>query len=151
MPPIGEYNPAHLINLGSNRWSFKPEVGVAQPIGRWTLEGYLGVWFFTTNTAFFSGDSRRSQDPIVAAQAHISYTFPSRAWLALDGTWYRGGQTSVNGGLKADLQRNTRAGATLSLPIGRRQSVKLSYTTGASTRVGTDFDTLGVAWQLVFF
>lgn len=149
--PVGQYNPTHLINLGANRWSFKPEVGVSQPIGRWALEGYLGVWFFTTNTSFFRGDSRRSQDPIVAAQGHLSYTFPSRAWIALDGTWYRGGQTVIDGLAKADLLRNTRAGATFSLPVGRRQSVKLSYTTGASTRVGADFDTFGVAWQIVFF
>src|SRR5688572_28785574 len=27
--PLGEYDPTKLINLGTNRWSFKPEVGLS--------------------------------------------------------------------------------------------------------------------------
>ena len=31
--PDGQYYPAKLINLGTNRWGFKPEIGVAVPKG----------------------------------------------------------------------------------------------------------------------
>jgi hypothetical protein len=149
--PAGQYDPARLINLGSHRWSFKPEIGVSHPAGRWTLDAYAGVWFFTENDAYFPGASTRGQDPIVSVQGHVSYTFGRRAWLAVNATWYSGGRTIIDGTAKADLQRNTRLGATWALPIGRRQSVKLSYSAGAATRIGADFRTFGAAWQMLVF
>jgi hypothetical protein len=72
-------------------------------------------------------------------------------WVAADGTWYSGGRTSVDGVEKADLLRNSRLGLTVSLPIAQRQSVKISASTGATTRVGSDFKTIGAAWQLSWF
>ena len=149
-PPLGKYDETKLVNLGSNRWSFKPEVGISHPAGRWTFDAYAGVWFFTENDEFYPGASRREQDPIAALQGHVSYTLGRRAWIALDGTFYSGGTTTIDGVDKADLQRNSRLGATLALPLGSRQSLKFAYSAGATTRVGADFSTVAVAWQLVF-
>ena len=151
VPPIGQYDPTKLINLGSNRWSFKPEIGVSYPSGRWTIDGYAGVWFFTDNDTFYPGTFHRQQNPIVALQGHVSYALARRAWLAFDGTWYSGGRSNVNGVDKLDLQRSTRLGATVSLPIHARQSLKVSYSAGATTRFGGDFRTITAAWQLVLF
>lgn len=149
-PPLGQYDEAKLVNLGSNRWSFKPEVGISHPAGRWTIDAYLGVWFFTDNGDYYPGASVRHQDPITALQGHVSYTIARRTWLAVNGTWYSGGTTSIDGVAKADLQRNSRLGATLALPVGARQSLKFAYSAGATTRVGADFRTFTAAWQLVF-
>jgi hypothetical protein len=151
VPPLGEYVPEHLINLGANRWSWKPEIGISYPTGHWTFEGYAGAWLFAVNDRFYPGSSTRRQDPIGGVQGHVSYTVRPRAWVAFDATWYSGGRTNVDGIDKGDLQRNTRLGATLSIPILRRQSLKVSYSAGATTRVGSDFKTIGVAWQLVTF
>ena len=30
VPPLGQYDPTKVINLGTNRWSFKPELGLSQ-------------------------------------------------------------------------------------------------------------------------
>ena len=117
----------------------------------WTFEGYFGVWLFTANDAFYPGSSERTQDPITATQAHVSYETERHFWAAFDATWYRGGSSALNGVPKNDLASNTRVGLTVSLPIGRRHSAKLSYSTGATTRLGTDFDTIGVSWQAVVF
>jgi hypothetical protein len=149
--PIGQYDSTKLVNLGAHRWSFKPEIGVSHPAGRWTFDAYLGAWLFTENESFYPGSSSRSQDPIVALQGHVSYLLGRRAWLAVDATWYGGGRSNVDGVDKADLQRNTRLGATWAQPFGSRQSLKVAYSTGASTRIGGDFRTLTVAWQIVFF
>jgi len=149
--PTGQYDRAKLINLGAHRWAFKPEAGISRRMRQWTIEGYAGVWLFTDNDEFYTGSAVRSQDRILAFQTHVSYTFKPRLWVAADGTWYSGGTTSINGVRKADLQRNSRIGATMSLPIGRWQSLKFSGSTGATTRVGSDFNTLGVAWQLSWF
>ena len=149
VPPLGKYDPSKLINLGSNRWSFKPEVGLSRLIRRkWTLDGYAGVWMFTENGEFYPGTAVRTQQPVLTLQGHISYTFKPRLWVAVDGTWYSGGTTSIDGVEKADLQRNSRLGLTASLPITRQQSLKISGSTGATTRIGADFQTVGVAWQL---
>ena len=118
--PGGQYDRTRLINLGANRWSFKPEFGISRAIRRWTIEGYAGVWLFTTNDTFYTGSSIRTQDPIAALQGHASYTIRPRLWVALDGTWYSGGSTTVDGVAKGDLQRNSRLGATLSVPINAR-------------------------------
>jgi hypothetical protein len=149
-PPLGQYTGTKLINLGANRWAFKPEVGVSRALGRWTIEGYSGVVLFTTNREFYTGASVRTQQPVVALQAHVSYTLRRQLWAAFDATWYSGGTTTVDGTRKADLQRNSRVGATVSLPVGRQQSIKFSGSAGATTRIGADFRTFAAAWQLTW-
>jgi hypothetical protein len=149
--PTGQYEPTKLVNLGSHRWSFKPEAGMSVPAGRWTFDSYAAVWLFTDNDKYYPGMSLRSQDPILALQGHVSYTLGRRTWLAINGTWYSGGQTRIGETANADLQRNTRLGATWSQLITARQSLKFAYSTGAITRVGADFRTITAAWQIVFF
>jgi hypothetical protein len=84
-------------------------------------------------------------------QGHVSYALPRRCWLAVDGTWSAGGETRVDGVVNPDLQRNTRFGVTLSVPIASQQSVKFVYRTGTATLRGSDFDTFNATWQLVMF
>jgi hypothetical protein len=151
VPPIGQYDRQRLINLGTNRWSFKPEVGVSVPMRRWTFDAYAGVWLYTTNDAFFPGSLRRTQDSMVSLQTHVSYEVGRHAWAALDGTWYAGGASTLNGVRNDDRQRNTRVGGTVSIPIQRRYSIKVAYSTGATTRVGSDFNTFLVSWQMTVF
>ena len=149
--PVGQYYRDKLINLGTNRWAFKPEIGVSHPMGRWALDFSGGVWLFTSNDRFYPGSSTRTQDPLFVLQTHASYNVTRRAWVAVDATWYGGADVSVNGGQPASRQNNARVGGTLSLPIGARQSFKLAYSTGASTRTGADFTTVAVAWQCLWF
>lgn len=145
--PSGKYDGTKLINLGTNRWAFKPEVGVAVPAGHWDFDAYIGVWLFAANDNFFPGRLMRTQDPVVALQAHASYTFRPRLWVAIDSTWYAGGSAVVEGGEPGTGMNNSRLGATVSLPVGRRQSFKVSYSSGVSVRTGTNFRSLGVGWQ----
>lgn len=146
VPPLGQYDATKLINIGSNRWSFKPELGVSVPVGRWLLEGAAGAWLFTANDDFYGG-MRRTQDPLASTQLHVSYTFRPRLWIAADATYYTGGATRLDGSDRHDLQRNSRFGVTCSLPIAKRQSIKLSWATGVATRIGGDFDSYGLSWQ----
>lgn len=144
--PSGEYRSDKLINLGTNRWAVRPELGLYHPIGPWSLEFSAGTWLFADNDQFL-GDSRREQDPITTVQAHVGYTFRPRLWVAADATWYRGGKTTVDGVRNSDLQKTSRIGLTLSLPIARGHSLKLAWSDGMRTRIGSDFTTWTVAWQ----
>lgn len=148
--PTGQYDPRKLINIGANRWAFKPELGLSRPFGRLMAELYAGAWIFTDNADFYGGQ-RREQQALGALQGHLSYTFKPRLWISADATFYTGGKTTVGGVSNADLQRNTRAGLTLSLPIRARQSLKLAWGSGVTTRIGGDFDTVSAAWQVQWF
>ena len=144
--PWGRYDGSKLVNIGTNRWSLKPEVGVSQALGSWILEGALGVTFFTDNDDFFGGHTRK-QDPLYAAQAHVIYYFDPGLWGALDLTYYAGGRTSVDGSLNNDLQQNSRWGATLGKSLDPRNALKLYFSSGVVARTGTSFQTVGVTWQ----
>ena len=144
--PLGQYDNSKLLNLGNNRWSFKPELGVSKAWGPWTFEVATGATFFSDNTDFIGGNTF-AQAPIYSVQAHALYTFQSGVWMSLDGVYFAGGRTTLNG-VKSDNElRNTRAGFTLALPIDRRNSLKLSASTGISTRTGSEFSAVGIAWQ----
>jgi hypothetical protein len=151
VPPVGQYYPAKLINLGTNRWGFKPEIGVAVPQGRWDIDAYLGVWVFTDNDNFYPGGARRSQKPVVSLQGHLSYTFKPRLWAAFDATWYHGGAAEVEGGTPGSAMNNSRLGATVSLPTGRQQSLKVAVSRGVIVRTGTNFTSLSVGYQWLWF
>ena len=148
--PLGQYDPNLLINIGANRWAFKPEIGISRSLRSWLLELDLGSWFFTQNSSFFRGQVRE-QAPIGSVQAHVSYTFRPGLWLALDGTYYTGGRTHVDGIRGNDLQQNSRLGVTLALPLTSRQSLKLMCNKGATVRVGGDFTTCSASYQLRWF
>lgn len=144
--PLGEYDSDKLLNPGSNRWTARPEMGLSKTIGRWTVESILSATWYSENDDFFGG-VRRSQEPIYAAQGHLIYSFRRAAWIAIDVNGYRGGRTEVDGREGDDLQRNSRWGMTLSLPLGRRHSVKLAASQGVVTRAGGDFQTFTAVWQ----
>jgi hypothetical protein len=144
--PAGQYDPTRLVNLGMNRWSIKPEIGVSKAAGPWTLELTGAVTFFTDNTNFYGG-RRREQSPLYSTQFHTIYSFSSGIWASIDATYFAGGRTSVNGVLDNNLQQNWRLGATLALPVDVRNSIKLYASSGVSARTGNSFDLVGLAWQ----
>ena len=144
--PVGQYDSTKLVNLGTNRWSFKPEVGVSKAIGRWTLEFTAAATLYTDNDDFFGGQ-RREQEPVYALQGHAIYNFPRSIWASVDVTYFTGGRTTIDGTLNNDLQNNWRVGATLAFPLDVHNSIKLYASSGVSARTGNNFDLVGVAWQ----
>ena len=144
--PVGQYDSSRLINIGTNRWSFKPELGVSKAIDRWTLELQAGVTFFTDNDDFFGGHER-AQEPLYSVQGHVIHRFNSGIWGSLDATYFFGGSTAVDGGDKEDRQENWRVGATLALPVDNHSSFKFYASSGVSARTGNNFDLFGIAWQ----
>jgi hypothetical protein len=144
--PVGQYDSDKVVNIGTHRWAVKPEFGISKASGPWTLEVAGAVTFYRDNDDFLDGQTRE-QDPIYSVQGGVIYNFRSGAWLAVSGTYYTGGRTTVDRKKGDDLQENSRFGMTLSLPVSRRNSIKVYAHTGVSTRTGSDFDVGGIAWQ----
>jgi Putative MetA-pathway of phenol degradation len=144
--PLGQYDDTKLLNLGNNRWSFRPELGISKAWGRWTLEVAPSVTFFTVNPDFFNG-KKFEQAPLYLVRTHLIHNFDSGVWISLDGIYFKGARTAVNGDKGDNEQENVRAGLTLALPIDRQNSVKLNAGSGIYTRTGSQFSTIGIAWQ----
>jgi Putative MetA-pathway of phenol degradation len=145
-PPLGEYDASKLINIGTHRWSFKPEVGISRALGHWVIEGMLGAWLFTDNDDFFNGGTRE-QAPILGTQLHLTYKFSRTMWFGGNANFYTGGRTTLNGNENLDLQRNSRVGATFSSALGRRQAIRISVSRGAFTTIGAAFTSLGASYN----
>jgi hypothetical protein len=144
--PVGQYDGSRLVNIGTNRWAVKTELGLSKALGPWSLELSTAVTLFEDNDDFYGGRTRE-QDPVYSVQGGVVYGFGSGIWAALNGTYYAGGRTTVDGAEGNDLQKNSLVGLTVAVPVNRRNSIKLYASTGLVTRVGSDADTLGIAWQ----
>jgi hypothetical protein len=145
--PTGQNDPARLINPGANRWAFKPEIGFSRRWGRWVTDVYGGGWLFRENPQFYPGKSVRTQRPIGSVEGHLTYYVRPRLWTSFDINFWNGGSTSVDGVANKDVQRNSRAGGTVAIPVSRHHAFKVSYSRGAYVRIGGNFRTVSVAWQ----
>jgi len=143
--PLGQYDSDKLVNIGTNRWSFKPEIGISKTWGPVTVELAPSVTFYTDNENFFGG-RKLQRDPLYAVQSHVIYHTRFGLWAALDATYYGGGRTTIDGVPGESLQ-DVRLGGTLAIPIDRYNSIKLSASTGAYARLGGNFTTAVIAWQ----
>jgi hypothetical protein len=122
--PTGSYDPNKVLNLGSDRWSFKPELAVRHPFGpekRWQVDGYVNVAFFTDNTSFHGTEILR-QEPLTGLEAHVSYSFTDSLWLALDARYAFRGATSVDGVDQNNAQKNLLLGTELNATINSRNA-----------------------------
>jgi hypothetical protein len=144
--PLGQYDPEKLINLGTNRWSLLPEVAVSRAFQKWYFEAASGVWFFTENDDFFGGRNLK-QNPILFVKGHVVRILKPRVWLSFNFGLAYGGETKIDGVLRNNFQKNTRFGLTFSFPLAPRNTLKLAFASGVTTRIGADFNSVVVAYQ----
>ncbi len=144
--PWGQYDDQRLVNIGTNRWSFKPELGASKALGPWILDLYGAVTFYTRNDDFMNGGYVQV-DPLYATQAHAIRTFPRGIWAAVNANYYWGARATVNDRRTDSLQASSRFGLTLGLPVNPRSSIKLYAARGIWARTHSNFTSAGIAWQ----
>ncbi len=143
--PTGEYDNDKVINLGTNRWAVKPAIGVIWPLQpTWLIEFEGGVWFFEDNDDFVGGT--REQKPLLSTEVHLVKRIRPGFWASLDANFYVGGRIRVNGGDLINLQRNARAGATLVVPLKPRHALRGSFSAGATTASGGDYNIYSLSY-----
>jgi hypothetical protein len=85
---------------------------------------------------------------VVSFEGHVSHDVKPRLWFSLDGNFWIGGLTELDGvDNPATRQMSSRVGATASLPISKRQSLKVSYANDLYVRSGGNYQNISVAWQ----
>ncbi|WP_216235245.1 transporter [Polynucleobacter wuianus] len=144
--PWGEYNNNQMINVGANRSLIQPAMGFSQAVGPWRLELAGMATIYTSNTSYL-GSNTLSQNPIYSGETHVIYYFPNTAWISADATYYTGGQTYINGNPVNGVQENWRFGSTLSYPINKQNSIRLSGSKGVYSRTDTSYNAVGISWQ----
>ena len=143
---MGQYDASKAVNLGTNRWSIKPDIGFSKAFAPFTIDLTAGVTLFSRNDDYFGGQGL-DQAPLYSAQVNLSHDFERGIWAALGATFYRGGRTTVNDAPKDNALSNSRLGLTVAVPIDRYYSIKFNASSGISTRTGTNFDTVGLVLQ----
>jgi len=144
--PWGQYDASKAVNLGTNRWSIKPDVGFSKAFAPFTIDLTAGVTLFSRNDDYFGGQAL-DQSPLYSAQANLSYDFGRGIWASVGATFYRGGRTTVDDAPKDNALSNSRVGLTIAVPIDRYYAIKFNASSGISTRTGTNFDTFGLVLQ----
>lgn len=145
--PTGEYDGDKLINIGTNRWATRIQLGYIQPLrGPWLLELLAGAWMFSDNDNFLG--AVREQRPIGAVEAHVIHVTRSGVWASFDANYYVGGRSYLDGERRPDLQRNSRMGVTLSWPFKNRHLIKASFSRGVVTESGGDYTIASIAYAV---
>lgn len=117
--PTGLYNADKILNLGSNRWSFKPEIAVSHPFGpgqKWEFDGYANIYFYTDNSSYHGTEILR-QLPLAGLEGHISYSFTPSVWASLDTRYSFGGDNYVNSVNQNDAQQNLILGSEVGISL----------------------------------
>jgi len=138
--PTGDYMDDKLINLGSNRFTFRPQIGVVHTLGKWSLETTAIAAFFTDNDEFFNGH-KLEQDPLYSLNGHLIYTLRPGVWISTSAGYDYGGQSTVDGERKDDCKQNINWALGAGLPLSRHFGAKIAYIgTRSQESTGVDSD-----------
>jgi hypothetical protein len=141
--PTGDYSQDQLINIGSNRFTIRPQVGVIHENGKWTYETSASMWYFTDNDDFWNG-TERQQDPFWAFQSHVIYTYRPGLWTSASVGYGIGGQNEINDINKDDAKENLAYSLAAGYSFTRQFGVKIAYI-GTRTQTDKSFDSDNVA------
>jgi hypothetical protein len=123
----GFYDSTKVLNLGSDRWSFKPELALSHPFAqKWQADLYANAYFYTDNTSYHGKELLRQQ-PLPGFEGHISYSFNDRVWWSVDTRYSFRGTTFVDGMDQDNAQQNFALGSELNVSINGRNSMLFEF------------------------
>jgi len=149
--PLGEYHEDKLINLGQNRWVFRPQLGAVHTRGQWSYELTGSAYFFTDNDEFF-GSTTRKQDPLYAVQGHIIHNFKKRGyWASLSAGYGGSGQSIIDANRVDDEKKLFLSALSFGMPLGEVYGLKVAYVRSrTNTSNGSDTDSFAIGWSMRF-
>jgi len=127
--PTGLYHSDKILNLGSDRWSFRPEFALSHPFGpeqKWELDAYANVYIYTDNTSYRGREILR-QHPLPGFEGHISRSFNDNLYASLDTRYSFRGNTFVNGVTQDNPQQNFILGSEMNVSLNSRNSLVFEF------------------------
>ena len=146
--PTGDYKDDKLLNLGQNRFVFRPQVGFVHNHGKWTTEVTGEIAFHTENDEFFNGNTLK-QKPMYIVIGHLMRSFKPGQWLGVSFGGEYGGELTLNGVDKDDTKLNIGWALSYVHPVSRQAGIKLTYI-GIRRKELTGFDSETLALSGVF-
>jgi hypothetical protein len=151
--PIGEYDNDQALNIGQNRWYGRLGAPIIWQLGPWvpgrrtTLEFLPAVWFFGNNNDYV-GHTLKT-DPMFQVDAHLTRDFAEHFWGSLDGAWYYGGKTTING-VSGDKLNNLGLGLTLGYQINDNMNLTFGYMSTINDNGSEDLQMDGFMFSFVY-
>ena len=150
MFPLGEYDSDKLLNLGQNRFIFRPQLGVTHLRGPWSYELTGSLLVYTDNTDFFRGNTLE-QDPLFALQGHVVRSFASGFWASAGLGYNWSGASTINGTFQDDSRGNLLYAFSVGAQLSASQGFKIGYFRGdALENIGSDYHNVFVSWSVLF-
>jgi hypothetical protein len=150
--PTGLYRASKILNLGSDRWSFKPEIGLTHPFGpdqRWAIDAYANCYFYTDSTSYRGTEVLR-QEPLPGLEGHLSYGFGERVVGSLDTRFSFRGATTIDGVGQDDSQRNFILGSEAIVSLNDRNTLTFIFEKGLVHRNGPSATGVVVRYDYVW-
>jgi len=148
--PLGEYMDDKLINLGENRFSFEPQLGVVHTEGPWSFEMTGSAFLYTQNNDFFDGSTLR-QDPLYAVQTHVVRTFEGGFWVSAGAAYGWAGDTQIDGVNKDDARSNLLYGITGGFSLPPVHAFRIGYFRRETlNHLGLTSHNILVTWSMRF-
>jgi hypothetical protein len=150
--PTGQYDPNKLLNLASDRWSFKPELAISKPFGpeqRWVFDAYANSYHYTDNTSYRGAEVLR-QRALLGLEGHISYTFNNTIWASLDTRYSFRGDTTVGGVKQDNPQRNFILGSELVVSPNSRNSFTFEFAKAAVHKNGPSLTGFAARYDFIW-
>lgn len=118
--PTGLYDADSKLNIGTNRWTFKPELGLSQAFAKnFIIDIYANSIFATSNTDISNG-GKKEQKPLYGLETHLSYNFTPAVWASIDFTSAFGGETKIDGINQDNAQRSLKLGGTFKATFNKK-------------------------------
>ena len=144
--PTGQYYPDLLINLGTNRWTFKPQWGYAWNFEKWIWETYASAWIYTKNKDFWGGNELRLK-PLFALKLHGIRKLKKGNWFALNVGYGIGARGYINDERKDNRISTIRLMAVYAMKINKNHTLRIDAKTGIRFEKGADFNAIGLSYQ----
>ncbi|MCX7551877.1 transporter [Xanthomarina sp. F2636L] len=148
--PFGQYYGDKLLNLGSNTFVFRPQIGMTHNWSSWSYELSTSVFIYTNNNDFYI-DQTKKQKPLFAIQTHLTKQFKHRIWTTLSFGYGLGGNSIVNRQHKDDERGNFLGGLSAGMPIFKKQAIKIAYGTTLTLKdIGANTNGFILGWSTMF-
>lgn len=146
--PIGDYDEDRALNLGANRWAFKPEISYAKGFDKWHLDLTAAVEFYEDNDEFMG--ATMEQDPIVTLESHLVYKATDTFNIILDYFHHRGGETTVAGIDQDDEKEDHTLGMSFSWWLTPQYQLIIQYRRDLEVENGLQTDMVGMRFLHAF-